>query len=281
MKNTQKLLEIMAQLRHPETGCPWDLRQDFASLIPYTLEEAYEVADAAERGDILHLQEELGDLLLQVVFHSRIAEERQLFDFESVAEIISEKLIRRHPHVFGETVFENDEERHQFWEDSKQLEQQEKGRNQENTSVLDGIPPRFPALMTAQKLQNRAARHGFDWPDVEPVFEKVREELDELEEAYVKGDGANIREEIGDLLFVMVNLARHFSIDAEAALRNSNRKFTRRFQYIEERVADQGRQMNECHLEELDALWDEAKRRLPHDDASERSNGAYDVPTQD
>jgi ATP diphosphatase len=260
MKNTLRLLDIMARLRHPETGCPWDLQQDFASLIPYTLEEAYEVADAAERGDAEDLREELGDLLLQVVFHSRIAEEREWFGFEDVAAAIADKLIRRHPHVFGGAVFETDEERHRFWEASKQAERREKGKAEEGESVLSGLPANLPALMAAQKLQKRAARHGFDWTDIDGVFDKVREELDELQEAHAAADEDNIREEIGDLLFVVVNLARHLRVDAESALRDSNRKFTRRFQYIEEQVAARGKTLAECTLAELDALWDEAKR---------------------
>lgn len=261
MQNTLRLLDIMARLRHPETGCPWDLRQDFASLVPYTLEEAYEVADAAERGDTEDLREELGDLLLQVVFHSRIAEERELFGFEDVAAAIGDKLIRRHPHVFGGQVFETDEERHGFWEASKQAERREKGKAEEAESILNGLPVNLPALMAAQKLQKRAARHGFDWTDTAPVFEKVREELDELQEAHAAMDEAHIREEIGDLLFVVVNLARHLAVDAESALRDSNRKFTRRFRYIEEQVAARGKALGDCTLAELDALWDEAKRQ--------------------
>jgi ATP diphosphatase len=261
MKNTLRLLDIMARLRDPETGCPWDLKQDFASLIPYTLEEAYEVADAAERGDAEDLREELGDLLLQVVFHSRIAEERDLFGFEDVAAAIAEKLIRRHPHVFGGTVFETDEERHSFWEASKQVERREKGKAEAVESVLNGLPPQLPALMAAQKLQKRAARHGFDWTEIGGVFDKVREELDELQEAHAAMDETHIREEIGDLLFVIVNLARHLSVDAEGALRDSNRKFTRRFQFIERQVTARGRALADCTLAELDALWDEAKHR--------------------
>jgi ATP diphosphatase len=260
MKQTLRLLDIMARLRHPETGCPWDVKQDFASLIPYTLEEAYEVADAAERGDTEDLREELGDLLLQVVFHSRIAEERKLFGFEEVAEAIADKLTRRHPHVFGDTVFDTDEERHRFWEASKQAERREKGKAEEAESVLSGLPENLPALMRAQKLQKRAARYGFDWTEIAPVFDKVREELDELQEAYAAGDRAHIREEVGDLLFVAVNLARHFDVDAETALRDSNRKFTRRFRYIEEQLAARGKALADCTLAELDALWDEAKR---------------------
>ncbi|HYE37687.1 nucleoside triphosphate pyrophosphohydrolase [Methylocaldum sp.] len=262
MKNTRRLLDIMARLRHPETGCPWDLQQDFASLIPHTLEEAYEVADAAERGDAEDLREELGDLLLQVVFHSRIAEERGLFTFEDVADAISEKLIRRHPHVFGETVFETDIERHEYWESSKVAERREKGKTANDDSALSGIAVNLPALMAAQKLQKRAARHGFDWTEIEPVFDKVREELDELQAAYAASDQGHIHEEIGDLLFVVVNLARHLKVDAETALRDGNRKFIRRFRHIETQLAARGKTLAESTLAELDALWDEAKRSL-------------------
>ncbi|WP_434110780.1 nucleoside triphosphate pyrophosphohydrolase [Methylocaldum sp. GT1TLB] len=262
MTNIQRLLDIMARLRHPETGCPWDLQQDFASLVPYTLEEAYEVADAAERGDIEDLREELGDLLLQVVFHSRIAEDRGLFTFEDVAGAISEKLIRRHPHVFGETVFETDAERHEYWESSKVAERREKGKTEQDESALSGIAANLPALVAAQKLQKRAARHGFDWPDIGPVFAKVREELDELEAAWATGDQSHIREEIGDLLFVVVNLARHLEVDAETALRSGNRKFINRFRYIEKQLSARGKSLTESTLAEMDALWDEAKRSL-------------------
>ncbi|MDV3241001.1 MAG: nucleoside triphosphate pyrophosphohydrolase [Methylocaldum sp.] len=262
MTNIQRLLDIMARLRHPETGCPWDLQQDFASLVPYTLEEAYEVADAAERGDIEDLREELGDLLLQVVFHSRIAEDRGLFTFEDVAGAISEKLIRRHPHVFGETMFETDAERHEYWESSKAAERREKGKTEQDESALSGIAANLPALVAAQKLQKRAARHGFDWPDIGPVFAKVREELDELEAACATGDQSHIREEIGDLLFVVVNLARHLEVDAETALRSGNRKFINRFRYIEKQLSARGKSLTESTLAEMDALWDEAKRSL-------------------
>lgn len=262
MTNIQRLLDIMARLRHPETGCPWDLQQDFASLAPYTLEEAYEVADAAERGDIEDLREELGDLLLQVVFHSRIAEDRGLFTFEDVAGAISEKLIRRHPHVFGEAVFETDAERHEYWESSKVAERREKGKTEDDDSALSGIAANLPALAAAQKLQKRAARHGFDWPDIGPVFAKVREELDELEAACATSDQSHIQEEIGDLLFVVVNLARHIEVDAETALRSGNRKFINRFRYIEKQLSARGKSLTESTLAEMDALWDEAKRNL-------------------
>jgi MazG family protein len=261
MRHLHRLLDIMARLRDPETGCPWDVQQDFASLVPYTLEEAYEVADAAERGDADDLREELGDLLLQVVFHARIAEERGLFAFDDVAAAIADKLVRRHPHVFGGVEFGSDAERLRYWEDSKRAERQEKGKAAPVASVLDGLADALPALMAAQKLQKRAARHGFDWTDIDPVFDKVREELLELEEAYASDDHAHIREEIGDLLFVGVNLARHFGVDAESALRDSNRKFSHRFRYIEQRVAALGKTLADSSLAEMDALWDEAKRK--------------------
>lgn len=260
MHHTRRLLDIMAELRHPETGCPWDLQQDFASLAPYTLEEAHEVAEAAERGDVEDLREELGDLLLQVVFHSRIAEERGLFDFDAVAEAIAGKLVRRHPHVFGDADFATDAERHQFWEESKLAEQREKGKAAANDSALGQIPPGLPALMTAQKLQSRAARHGFDWPSIEPVFAKLHEELDELKAAHQAGDERHIREELGDLLFVIANLARHLKMDAEACLRDGNAKFTRRFRHIERRVAERGGVLTDHTLAELDAYWNEARR---------------------
>lgn len=260
MENTRRLLEIMARLRDPDTGCPWDLEQDFLSLVPFTLEEAYEVADAAERGDVADLHEELGDLLLQVVFHARIAEERELFDFESVADAIASKLIRRHPHVFGDVVFATDSERQGHWDASKQVERREKGKQDAVASVLGEIPLALPALMTAQKLQQRAARHGFDWPDIDPVFDKLHEELDELKAACKASDEENIREELGDLLFVIANIARHLKVDAEASLRAGNEKFTRRFRHIEKQVAAGGKQLKDHTLAELDAWWVEAKR---------------------
>ncbi|MBS1214996.1 MAG: MazG family protein [Proteobacteria bacterium] len=260
MENTRRLLDIMARLRDPEGGCPWDQQQDFASLVPYTLEEAYEVADAIERGDFHDLRSELGDLLLQVVFHARVAEEKGLFDFEDVAAAIADKLVRRHPHVFENHTFASDEERLHFWESSKREEHKDKtGEHPE--SLLAGIANTLPALMRAQKLQKRAARVGFDWPDTLGVFTKVEEEMAELRAAQVSGDSRHIEEEIGDLLFVVVNLARHLGFDAEAALQASNRKFARRFRHIEDALARQGRVIGETERSELDALWDEAKGR--------------------
>ena len=262
MKNTRQLLEIMARLRDPEDGCSWDLEQDFYSLIPYTIEEAYEVADAIERDDLEDLQSELGDLLLQVVFHSRIAEERRIFNFEQVAESICEKLIRRHPHVFAGKKFSSDAERKHAWEEAKAAERQGKKPGDKKDSVLSGIAKNLPALVQCEKIQNRAASHGFDWPEVPPVFAKVHEELDEVRDAWQSGDQAHIQEEIGDLLLVAVNLARHLKVNPEIALKESNRKFSHRFQYIEDQVEKSGRVLRDCELAELDAFWDEAKKVL-------------------
>jgi nucleoside triphosphate diphosphatase len=262
LNQTKQLLEIMAALRHPVRGCAWDLEQDFKSLIPYTLEEAYEVVDAIERNDLGDLRSELGDLLLQVVFHSRIAEEQGLFGFEQVAEAISEKLIRRHPHVFGDAVFNNNAERKQAWEAAKAEERKAKQVSGDVVSVLDGVANSLPALVQCEKIQQRAASQGFDWPEVEPVFDKVMEELGEVREAWQSVNQAHIEEEIGDLLLVVVNLARHLNVNAELALKASTRKFSRRFHYIEQQVAASERALLDCDLAELDALWNEAKRKL-------------------
>lgn len=259
MDNTRRLLEIMARLRDPQNGCPWDQRQDFQSLIPYTLEEAYEVADAIERGDFAELREELGDLLLQVAFHSRLAEERGLFDFEDVAAAICAKLIRRHPHVFAGVAFDSDADRLRFWEDSK-IEEKRERSGEAGEGALSGVAVGLPALMRAQKLQKRASRQGFDWPEVGAVFAKVEEELAETLVAFEVGEQGHIEEEVGDLLFVAVNLARHLGVDAETALRSSTAKFSRRFGYVEQSLERQGRAMAETPAEELDRLWEEAKR---------------------
>lgn len=252
----------MARLRHPENGCSWDLKQDFISLIPYTIEEAYEVADAAEREDMEDLRSELGDLLLQVVFYSQMATEKELFDFEQVAESICEKLIVRHPHIFADAVFNSDEERQQAWDMAKERERAEKQKGSKKDSVLDGIAKNLPALVQCEKIQDRAASHGFDWKEVEPVFDKVKEELDEVHEAWQSGDQAHIQEEIGDLLLVAVNLARHLKVNPEIALKESNKKFSRRFQYIEKQVEQSGRDLRDCELPELDDYWNQAKQAL-------------------
>ncbi len=262
LKQTTQLLDIMARLRDPETGCAWDVRQDFASLAPYTLEEAYEVADAIERNDLDDLRAELGDLLLQVVFHAQIAKEQGLFDFEHVAAIITEKLIRRHPHVFADVTFNSDEERQAAWESAKTEERNAKRRSDTATSVLDGIAFNLPALMHCEKIQDRAADHGFDWPEVSPVFDKVLEELNEVKEAWASGNQTHIEEEIGDLLLVTVNLARHLKVNPEMALKLSTQKFTKRFQYIEQRIKTTQRELKACELAELDQLWHEAKQAL-------------------
>lgn len=262
LNHTQQLLDIMAQLRHPETGCPWDVRQDFASLIPYVIEEAYEVVDAIERKDLDDLRNELGDLLLQVVFHAQIAKEQGHFSFEEVAQAICDKLIRRHPHVFAGTVFETDEERQQAWEQAKVDERLEKTNLPAPKSVLDGVAVSLPALLECEKIQDRAASFGFDWIAVEPVLAKVQEELNEVKEAWLSGNQAHIEEEIGDLLLVTVNLARHLKVNPELALKNSTKKFSRRFQYIEQQVAASGRDLTHCTLAELDAYWDQAKSAL-------------------
>jgi len=262
LNNTQNLLDIMAKLRDPETGCAWDLKQNFQSLIPYVIEEAYEVVDAIERNDHDDLRSELGDLLLQVVFHAQMADEQGLFNFEQVSAGISDKLIRRHPHVFADAVFNTDEERHQAWEQAKADERQAKQDPQANNSVLSGVAASLPALIECEKIQDRAAQHGFDWPDVPPVIDKVLEELAEVKEAWESGDQAHIQEEIGDLLLVVVNLARHLNVNAEVALKASTKKFSRRFNYIEEQVAASGRVLKDCQLDELDGFWNQAKQVL-------------------
>ena len=257
MKNTQRLLQVMQQLRDPESGCSWDKKQDFTSLIPYTLEEAYEVVDAIERDDMQDLQGELGDLLFQVVFHSQLAQEQGLFDFEQVAGGIADKLTRRHPHVFSDVAYASEAEQKQAWETLKAAERAEK--EAENHTILSGVAKNLPALVQCKKIQDRAANHGFDWTEVEQVYDKVLEELDEVKEAWESGDQEHTEEEIGDLLLVAVNLARHMNVDPEQALKKSTQKFTKRFEYIEQKVAQSGREVKKCELSELDALWNEAK----------------------
>ncbi len=262
------LLHLMARLRDPQYGCPWDLKQDYASIVPHTLEEAYEVADAIERGDFAHLPGELGDLLFQVVYYSQLGLEEGRFDFAQVVDGITAKLIRRHPHVFpdGDLYGAPDQPRlseaqiKQRWEEIKAAERAEKATAPEQLSLLDDIPQALPALSRAAKLQKRAAQVGFDWPAPLPVLDKLQEELDEVLEAMAEGDPQHIAEEMGDLLFVAVNLARHLKVEPEAALRAANRKFERRFQFIEQALRAAGKGMEDCSLEELDALWGEAKR---------------------
>jgi ATP diphosphatase len=268
MYRIDDLLHLMARLRDPQHGCPWDLRQNYASIVPYTIEEAYEVADAIERGDFEHLPGELGDLLFQVVYYSQLAREEGRFDFEQVVDAITTKLIRRHPHVFPDADLYGAPDRarleeaavKQRWEELKAQERAEKAAAPEQLSLLDDVPTALPALSRAAKLQKRAAQVGFDWPDALPVVDKVREELGEVLEAMSENDAEAVGEEIGDLLFVVTNLARHLKVDPESALRAANSKFERRFRYIEQALREAGRALDDCALEELDALWGEAKK---------------------
>jgi len=259
-----RLIEIMAALRTPGAGCPWDLVQDFASIAPYAIEEAYEVADAIGRGDFHDLKDELGDLLLQVVFHARMAEEADKFDFGAVVESITRKLLRRHPHVFGEARGLSPEAVEGMWHRIKEEEKAERAAargdaTSERTGALAGVPSALPALTRALKLQEKASRVGFDWNDPKAVLDKIREETEEVAQALAAGDKAHATAEVGDLLFVVVNLARHLGADPERALRETNLKFERRFGAIERALAQQGRVPEQASLAEMDALWDEAK----------------------
>jgi tetrapyrrole methylase family protein/MazG family protein/ATP diphosphatase len=251
-----RLKAVMVRLRDPDGGCPWDVEQTFATIAPYTVEEAYEVADAIQRNDLKDLKEELGDLLFQVVFHARMAEEQQLFGFDDVADAIADKLIRRHPHVFGDAGYRTSEEQTVAWEQIKAEER----KGKEKDGVLDDVPVGLPALTRAVKLTRRAGRVGFDWPTTDEVIAKLHEELDELRAEIAAGDEANIREEMGDLLFVVANLARKLEVEPEDALRGANAKFVRRFHHIEARLAETGRRPEDSDLEEMDGLWNEARR---------------------
>src|SRR5690606_21057629 len=260
------LLEIMRRLRTPKTGCPWDLEQSFETIAPYTLEEAYEVVDAIARGDLADLREELGDLLLQVVYHAQMAEEQSAFDFGDVVEAITAKMIRRHPHVFGDDAARSAGVAKGFWERAKAAEKAERARTgagaaepQQAESLVADVPLPLPALTRAVKLQSKAAAVGFDWPGLAPVMGKLKEELAEFDAAVAASQKASVEEELGDLLVVVANVARHLKIDPEAALRAANDKFVRRFRHIEQALAGRGRRLEESSLEEMDALWDEAK----------------------
>lgn len=253
------LLEIMARLRDPEDGCPWDREQTLRSIAPYTIEEAHEVADAIERGDLDDIRDELGDLLLQVVFHARIAEEAGSFDFADVVEAICDKMIRRHPHVFADAEARSVGAVRASWNDIKAAEKAARGKKSD--ALLDEVPGSLPALTQAIKLQNKAAKVGFDWPDTSLVLDKLNEEMLELSHELASGGPQEkIEEELGDLLFVYANLARHLNIDPEAALRRTNVKFRRRFGHVEKVLAASGRPLAGASLEEMDRLWDEAKR---------------------
>lgn len=248
----------MSQLRDPNNGCPWDIKQDFATIAPYTIEEAYEVADAIEKNDMHALKEELGDLLLQVVFHSQIAKEKNLFDFDQVANAIAEKLVRRHPNIFADAEsIKTAEDQKAAWESYKEAER----KQSKQKSTLDGVAHALPALSRALKLQDRAARVGFDWPSLEPVFAKLEEELKELHhEINQQASRERIIEELGDILFVCANIARHLKVDPELALRQANQKFEKRFHRIEELLAEQGKTPQQSNLEEMDKFWDVAKK---------------------
>ena len=266
----QELLQIMAMLRDRQHGCPWDLEQTYATLTRYTLEEVYEVVDTIEQGTLDRLCDELGDLLFQVVFYARIAEEEGRFSFEDVAAAIADKLVRRHPHVFPQGRIENFGQPQQIdagevlvnWEAIKAAERAERGAGDEAgfTSVLADIPRSLPALDRALKLQSRAAKQGFDWVEVKPVIEKLREELDELEDAINTREADAVRDEMGDVLFAAVNLARHLKLDGESALRQSNRKFERRFKFIENQLRQQQLAFSDVSQDEMDRYWDLAKR---------------------
>jgi ATP diphosphatase len=264
-KQIDRLLKIMARLRDPEGGCPWDLEQDFASIAPYTIEEAYEVADAIARGDMADLRDELGDLLLQVVFHARMAEERELFDFEAVAEAISDKMVRRHPHVFADENVESAAAQTVSWERMKADERAARAAQHGHApSALEGVSVALPAQTRAVKLARRAARVGFDWPDTKSVLAKLDEELGELRREIEGGaDAGRLEDELGDVLFSVANLARHLDLDPEAALRRTNAKFEHRFRHVERRLREEGCGAEEASLEEMDRFWEEAKTIAP------------------
>ncbi len=272
-RDFHRLIEIMAALRNPESGCPWDVEQTFASIAPYTIEEAYEVADAIERGETEDLRQELGDLLLQIVFHARLAEEAGLFDFGGVVEAITAKLVRRHPHVFGDARGLDSGAVKALWGQIKADEKRQRVEARERAGLgaempegaLGGVPRAMPALTRALKLQEKAAKVGFDWDDVASVVAKLREEVVETEAEIASGSRARLAAEMGDLLFAAVNLARFVEIDPEAALRGANAKFERRFAHIEQRLAQRGQRPEAASLDAMEALWQEAKGLEPQD----------------
>jgi ATP diphosphatase len=262
-RDISRLIEIMAALRNPVGGCPWDLEQDFRSIRHYTIEEAYEVADAIDREDFVDLREELGDLLLQPIYHAQMAKEAGHFDIGDVVQAITEKLIRRHPHVFGDVSASGASDAQDRWEAIKVGERAAKAerRGETEPSILDDVPQVLPALARAEKLTKRAAKVGFDWPDLPAVRAKVAEELAEVAEAEAAGDQAGLQEEIGDLLFAVANLARKAGVDPEAALRDANAKFTRRFHYVEDRCRQDGVAPASAGLDRLDGYWNEIRAR--------------------
>lgn len=264
MKEIHQLLQIMADLRHPQDGCPWDIKQDFQSIAAYTVEEAYEVADAIERKDMDELKNELGDLLFQVVFHAQMAAEKNRFDFVDVVNEINNKLVRRHPHVFAGEKTDDEAELNRQWEKHKKQERAQK--ETQTRGFLDGIASAMPALRWSEKLQKRAAHHGFDWPDIQPVFNKLNEEIDELKaEIDVADNQQRISDEMGDILFASVNLSRHLGVNPEQALRDTNRRFIDRFTIVEQLLQDEGKAMEACSVSELEAYWQQAKKILHAD----------------
>ena len=262
-ENLTRLLEIMAQLRDPDTGCPWDIAQSFATIAPYTIEEAYEVADAIEQNDIPGLKDELGDLLFQVVFHARMAEENGSFDFNDVAAAVSDKMVRRHPHIFGDEAERTSDEQRISWEAQKAVERQSKAAaNGRASGILDDVPRALPALTRSEKLGKRAARVGFEWPNIDGPLDKLDEEIVELRhEINIDANPERIADEIGDVLFSVVNLARHLGVDPEAALRHGNAKFERRFRHVESGLAADGRDMSDASLDEMEIWWRDAKKK--------------------
>lgn len=268
-KDISRLIEIMAALRTPVTGCPWDLEQDFESIKPYTIEEAYEVADAIERGDLDDLRDELGDLLLQVVFHARMAEEAGEFAFGDVIEAITAKMIRRHPHVFGTADAGDPAQVRKQWDEIKAEEKRERAERRAKRGILEdfkgghlgSVPRALPALVEALKLQQQAAKVGFDWSDPEPILDKIEEEIGEFRAALQSGDKARIADELGDLIFATVNIGRHVGVEPEMALRGTNTKFRRRFSHIETTLEAQGESLEDASLERMEELWQDAKKR--------------------
>lgn len=259
-RNIDRLIEIMARLRNPDGGCPWDLEQSFETIAPYTIEEAYEVSDAIDRGDMGDLKDELGDLLLQVVFHARMAEEERLFSFDDVAGAIADKMIRRHPHVFGDNDADNPEAVRASWEETKAAERRQKGQD---CSALEGVAVNLPALTRAEKLTKRAARVGFDWQNAKDIFAKIEEEIGELHhEIETQAPTERLEDELGDLLFCMANLARHLDIDPELALKNANNKFSKRFREMEKSFKNEGQSLADQNLEVMEARWQAAKQVL-------------------
>ena len=265
MQEIQKLLKIMADLRNPDGGCPWDVKQTFESIAAYTVEEAYEVADAIERKDIVELKNELGDLLFQVVFHAQMASENNQFNFTDVVTAINDKLVRRHPHVFADDKTRDEARLYSDWEKHKKKERAQKNSlsEQHQSSYLDGIASTMPALRWSEKLQKRASHHGFDWDDIQPVFDKLNEEIAELKaEIDIKDNQQRISDEMGDILFASVNLSRHLGVNPEQALRDSNRKFIARFEIVEQLLREDGKQMEDCSVVVLEEYWQRAKKLI-------------------